>query len=78
MVVDALDNLPDSEIIRQIIYEPIKSLYAIATLGNMTGSIFDDKIKTLNPGEWLNDEVVNFIIRLMLQGETCLCEQNLG
>ena len=32
--------------------------------------------KTLNPGEWLNDKVVNFIIGLMLQGEGTLREQN--
>ena len=38
----------------------------------MSGTIFNDKIKTLNPGVWLNDKVVNFMIELMLQDEEAL------
>ena len=70
-VTDSVDwvNLPDSEIICQTVYGPDTGPYQLAAVGNMRGTIFNDKIKTLNPGVWLNDEVVNFMIGLMLQDE---------
>ena len=75
-VVDTWDKLPDSVIIRRTIYGPDTSPYTIATLGNMGGSIFSDKIKTLNPGTWLNDEVLDFLFGLILQSEKSLRKQN--
>lgn len=56
------DKLPDLAIICQTICGPNTCLYQIAEIGNMGGSIYNDKVKTFNPGVLLNDEVVNFIV----------------
>ena len=48
------NNLTDSEIIRRTVYGPDVPSYELAVVGNGRGSIYNDKIKTLNLGIWLN------------------------
>ena len=76
MVGDTWNRLPDLVIICQTVYSPDTSSYIIAIVGNMSRSIYNDKIKILNPGEWLNDEVLDYIMGLMLQREKYLQDQN--
>ena len=73
---DDWDNLLDSDIIRQTVYGPNTGSYPLAAVGNMGGTIFNDNIKTSNSGVWLNEDVVNFMIGLMLQDKETLRQQN--
>ena len=76
LVDETWNKVPDSAIIRQTVYGPVTSPYTISELGNMGGSVFSDKIKTLNPGTWLNDEVLDFLFGLILQSEKSLRKQD--
>ena len=58
-------RLPDSELIRQTVYGPDVTPFPLAYVGNALGTIFSNKIKTLTPGIWLMDEVVDFINGLL-------------
>ena len=76
MVGDTWDKLPNLVIICKTVYGHDTSPYIISRVGNMSKLRYNNKIKTLDPGEWLNDEVLDFIIGLMLQCEKSLCDQN--
>ena len=68
--VDSVDwnKLTDSEIIRRTVYGPDVRSYDFAVVGgNGRRSIYNNKIKTLNPGIWLNDEVVDFMNGLLMR-----------
>ena len=68
----------DSEIICGTVYGPDVCSYELAKVGGSGhGCIFYDKIKTLNSGIWLNDEVVDFMNGLLMRNlrDTCLLQE---
>ena len=69
-------QLPDSELIRQTVYGPDVTPFPLAYVGNALGTIWSNKIKTLTPGIWLMDEVMDFINGLLNLkcAEACLLQ----
>ena len=71
------NNLTDSEIIHRTVYGPDIPSYELAVVGNGRGSIYNNKIKTLNLSIWFNNKVVDFMNGLLMQKfiESCLRQE---